>query len=130
MVKYLPFSFIFFVFLFSCSNKTEEVSNINTISSSTPSKTEPNISEESVYSIQLFLVDSLNPKLGFGYNILANGVVFIHQATIPSVAGNKAFETKEKAELVANLMAQKLKNNIMPPSVSKKELDSLNILTP
>ena len=128
MVKYLPFSFLFFVFLFSCSNKTEDVSNINTISTAAP--TETNISEESNYSIQLFLVDSLNPKLGFGYNILANGVVFIHQATIPSVAGNKAFETKEKAELVANLMAQKLKNNIMPPSVSKKELDSLNILTP
>lgn len=128
MVKYLPFSFLFFVVLFSCSNKTEDVSNINTISTAAP--TETNISEESNYSIQLFLVDSLNPKLGFGYNILANGVVFIHQATIPSVAGNKAFETKEKAELVANLMAQKLKNNIMPPSVSKKELDSLNILTP
>lgn len=129
MVKYFPFSFIFFVFLFSCSNKTEEVSNINTVSSSTPNTTETNISEESNYSIQLFLIDSLNPKLGYGYNILANGVVFIHQVTIPSVAGNKSFETIEKAELVANLVLEKLKNNIMPPSVSSNELDSLQVLS-
>ena len=76
------------------------------------------------------MVDSLNPKLGYGYNILVDGVLFIHQASIPSVAGNKAFDSKEKAESVANLVALKLKNNIMPPSVSKEELDSLKILMP
>ena len=82
------------------------------------------------FTTQIFLVDSLNPKSGFGYNILVDGSIFIHQATIPSLPGNKAFDSKEKAELVANLVSHKLKNNIMPPSVTKAELDSLKILIP
>lgn len=127
MVKPLLFLFFIFIILISCSTQPEQVVTIPSEPIAIPS--ESVTAEASNYSTQLFLVDSLNPKSGFGYNILVDGALFIHQASIPSVSGNKTFDTKEKAESVANLVAQKLKNNIMPPSVSKKELDSLNILT-
>lgn len=54
--------------------------------------------------------------------------VFIHQPSIPSIAGNKGFTTKEQAQRVASLVVYKLTHNIMPPSVTPKELDSLGIL--
>lgn len=127
MIKQLLFlSFLVFI---SCTSQPEQVEN-----TSLPIAPQP-IDQNQIEAIpnfttQIFLVDSLNPKSGFGYNILVDGSIFIHQATIPSLPGNNAFSTKEKAELVANLVSHKLKNNIMPPSVTKAELDSLKILIP
>lgn len=127
MIKQLLFlSFLVFI---SCTSQPEQVEN-----TSLPIAPQPNdqnqIEAIPNFTTQIFLVDSLNPKSGFGYNILVDGSIFIHQATIPSLPGNKAFDSKEKAELVANLVSHKLKNNIMPPSVTKAELDSLKILIP
>lgn len=126
MVKHL--FYLFFIVFISCSSSSEKVEHPSAITvDNSDSKTQPPIPN---FSTQLFLVDSLNPKQGFGYNILVDGTIFIHQTSIPAIPGNNAFETKEKAEQIANLMIYKLKNNIMPPSVSKHELDSLNILIP
>ncbi len=127
MIKQLLFlSFLVFI---SCTSQPEQVEN-----TSLPIAPQPNdqnqIEAIPNFTTQIFLVDSFNPKSGFGYNILVDGSIFIHQATIPSLPGNKAFDSKEKAELVANLVSHKLKNNIMPPSVTKAELDSLKILIP
>jgi len=126
MVKHLLY-FISIV-LISCSSATEQaeqtpLQNNTQAQIQTPTTTP-------VFSSQFFLVDSLNHKLGFGYNILIDGALFIHQNSIPSLPGNNGFSSKEKAECVANLVIHKLKNNIMPPSVSKQELDSLKILIP
>jgi hypothetical protein len=40
----------------------------------------------------------------------------------------KGFATREDAEKVANLMLYKVKNGIMPPTVSIEEMDSLKIV--
>ncbi len=126
MVKYLLY-FLFLVFI-SCSSHSEKeetvVADVNNHQNQpTPAVAEPN------FSTQYFLIDSTNPKQGFGYNILVDGALFIHQASIPAIPGNSGFSSKEKAENVAHLVIHKLQHNIMPPSVSKKELDSLHILT-
>ena len=126
MIKYL-FALIIIVF-FSCSPSSQKTENPS-FDSTYLSPQENTVSVQN-FSTQFFLIDSLNPKQGFGYNILVDGALFIHQTSIPALPGNNAFSTKEKAERVANLVIHKLKNNIMPPSVSKKELDSLNILNP
>lgn len=119
---------LFFIVFISCSSQSEKVEQPASVTSNQPQTevqtTIPN------FSTQFFLVDSLNPKLGFGYNILIDGAIFIHQTSIPAMPGKNAFSAKEQAELVANLMIHKLKNNIMPPSISKQELDSLKILIP
>jgi hypothetical protein len=124
MVKHLLF--FFSIILVSCSSQPKEVVKAAIVVDSNAIK--PPETPTSQFTTQLFLIDSLNPKSGFGYNILVDGAIFIHQNSIPSIQGNKAFSSKEKAELVANLMVNKLQNNIMPPSISKEELDSLHIL--
>jgi len=63
----------------------------------------------------------------YGYNILEHNRILIHQRNVPGQPGNKGFSTKEDAEKVAQLVLSKLNNKIMPPSINRKELDSLNI---
>lgn len=115
--------FLILSFCVSCSEVKEEKKTPEVL---TPP--EISVAKTTQYTPSVFLIDSLHPQTGFGYNILIDGAVFIHQSTIPSIQGNKAFNTKEQAEAVAHLMIYKLENNMMPPSVSKKELDSLGII--
>ncbi|MCX6146666.1 MAG: DUF4907 domain-containing protein [Candidatus Kapabacteria bacterium] len=64
----------------------------------------------------------------FGYDILSSGKVMIHQENIPAVPGNQGFKEKKHAEAVAKFVIYKLKNNIMPPSVTPSEIDSLKAI--
>jgi len=65
---------------------------------------------------------------GFGYDVYINNTMYVHQPNIPAVPGNKGFVTEEKAKRAGELVSYKIKHNIMPPSVTPKELDSLGVL--
>ena len=64
----------------------------------------------------------------FGYEILMNGRLYIHQTNIPGLPGNMGFKNKETAKNVANLVISKIRKNEMPPSVTTSELNKLNAL--
>lgn len=66
---------------------------------------------------------------GYGYEILKNDSVYIHQENIPAIEGNKTFVSQQQAEKVAQLVIYKLKNKIGGglPVVELKDLDSLKI---
>ncbi len=68
-----------------------------------------------------------NDMSGFGYDILMDGKVYVHQPNVPALPGNNGFDTEEKAKRVAELVKYKIRNNIMPPTVEVRELDSLGI---
>lgn len=124
MVKPL-FSIFILGFICACSSekKTDVITEITVASTETIVPQSP-----STYKFAAYLCDSSNYLLGFGYNIILDDHVFIHQPSIPSIQGNKGFATKVQAEKVAQLVIYKLTHNIMPPSVTTKELDSLGIL--
>jgi len=122
-----PLFILSLLLLFSCSNSAEHVNS--SIENNTSKSENLEQTKESNFSIQVYPIDSLNPSSGFGYNILIDGAIFIHQNNIPSIPGNMSFSSKENAEKVANLVLGKLKNNIMPPSVSSNELDSLKVFS-
>lgn len=63
---------------------------------------------------------------GWGYNILVDHKIFIHQEIIPAIQGNSAFASKIDAEKIANLIVHKITSKQLP-SVTIKELDSLQI---
>ena len=63
----------------------------------------------------------------YGYQVLVNGHVLIHQPTIPGQPGTEGFHTRKEARRVAALVTYKLQHHQMPPSVSSVELDSLKI---
>ena len=64
----------------------------------------------------------------FGYDVFANGKLLIHQATIPGMPGNNAFVTKKDASKVAGLVMEKLQKGMMPPTVTKEELQKLKVI--
>lgn len=64
----------------------------------------------------------------WGYDIYVFGGLLVHQPHIPAIPGNAGFKSEEKARKTAEFVVHKLRNNIMPPSVTLKELDSLGVL--
>jgi len=65
---------------------------------------------------------------GWGYDIYIDGQKYMHQEHIPAVQGLHPFTTKEDARKAAELVVFKIKNNILPPTLSVHELDSIGVL--
>jgi hypothetical protein len=63
----------------------------------------------------------------FGYEIQIQDKVIIRQQSIPGAPGTKGFDKKEDAEKVAALVIIKMRRGIIPPTIEKKELDSLKV---
>ena len=80
--------------------------------------------------IQVFMNDTTADSAlgGFGYNIFLFKGLYVHQPHIPAINGNRGFSSAADAEKTGGLTAYKIRNNIMPPSLSVKELDSLGVL--
>ena len=61
----------------------------------------------------------------YGYDIIQNGKVIIHQPFIPVVPGNIGFHTKRQAKSIAKLVEAKIAQGIFPPSLSREEVESI-----
>jgi len=66
---------------------------------------------------------------GWGYEILANNKVYIHQEIIPAIQGKKYFVSKEEAEKVGKLVVSKMKQGKGGgfPEITEADIDSLKI---
>lgn len=60
---------------------------------------------------------------GWGYDILANGKVFIHQPMIPAIPGKHSFRTKEDALIVGQKVVDRIKEGKMPMVTAQEVLD-------
>ncbi len=106
------------------SVKTSPVA-VNDSMSKEKSQAQP-VNEKAKIEIKTFTND---PVLGgFGYDVYLDGKLYVHQPHVPAVAGNKGFSSAENARLTGEYVGYKIKHNIMPPSVSPHELDSLGVL--
>ncbi len=102
---------------------------ITAIACNNNSSEKNNTAEKTPTNLNLNLSDSTyQTEVGWGYDIKMNGKTYIHQPHIPSVGGNQGFSTQEKAQKAAEFIKYKIENNIMPPSVSPQELDSIGVL--
>jgi len=63
----------------------------------------------------------------YGYDIYSGGKVLIHQASVPGLPGNQGFMRRKDAERIAALVIKKLEEHIMPPTVSRQEMEELKI---
>jgi hypothetical protein len=64
---------------------------------------------------------------GWGYDIMADNKIHIHQEFIPGITGKQGFRSREDALLVGRKVIQKIINNQMP-TISEKDLEELGIL--
>lgn len=91
----------------------------------------PALKNDSETYIKIFANDTIKNIVqftGFGYDIYVKDQLYIHQPGIPAISENKGFPTKVAAQKTAQLVAYKIQNNILPPSVSIRELDSLAVI--
>ena len=68
------------------------------------------------------------PKHTYGYDVLGDGRLMIHQTTAPALPGNEGFKTKEAATKVALLVIEKIKKGEMPPTISIDEMKKLKAI--
>lgn len=64
----------------------------------------------------------------WGYDILVDKKMKIHQPSVPGLSGNEGFKTKEGAEKVAKLVIDKMKKGEMPPTITVEEMKKLNAI--
>ena len=119
---------IIFTFLMVCSITYAEqqtwCSNLLTVNNLQP-KTDSHQQTNGTDSLE---IKTFETSVGWGYDIFVDGKKYIHQEQIPSVPGTKGFKSEEKARKAAEFIIYKIRNNIMPPSVTPEELDSLGVL--
>jgi uncharacterized lipoprotein NlpE involved in copper resistance len=91
--------------LYSCSNNRDEI-----------------LHNGPEYIVKTFRVDR-----GWAYSIFINDKEYVRQLYIPAIEGKVPFASDSQAEKTGWYVVSKLKNNASP-SLSKKELVTLNIL--
>ncbi|MDI6741807.1 MAG: DUF4907 domain-containing protein [Smithella sp.] len=76
--------------------------------------------------ISVKIIPSFNNT--FGYNIVVDGKILVHQPHIPALPGNEGFSSREKARKVAEFVTKKIRRNEMPPSVTLDDLNKMGVL--
>ncbi len=131
-----PFLYKFYILLTAisflllapgCNSNKEPVKNEPEVQKPMPGY---NKFDETTLTISVFKVDSteVNGNRGWGYDILADGAIYIHQPNVPAIMGNNGFSSEENARKAGEFVIGKIRNNIVPPSVTPEELDSLGVL--
>jgi hypothetical protein len=70
-------------------------------------------------------IKTFEGEKGWGYDITIDGVIYVHQPSVPALPGDEGFKTEAHAKAVAELMVQKIKDNILPPGVTEEEVKVL-----
>ena len=64
---------------------------------------------------------------GWGYDILVNKKIIIHQTIIPGMPGFKGFATEQQAQEVAQIVIEKIKSH-REPFISHEQLQQSGII--
>ncbi|MBN2348121.1 MAG: DUF4907 domain-containing protein [Bacteroidales bacterium] len=80
------------------------------------------VSSRLSYGLQVFPSDN-----GYGYQIVKNNNILIHQPFIPAIQGNIPFTDKSSARKVGKMVIHKIQNNQLP-SITPAELRSVKII--
>ena len=70
---------------------------------------------------QCFKTEVFRTEGGWGYNILRDGKIFIHQPSVPSVMDNRPFRTALSAKNAGEKVKAKLRHHELP-SLTPDEL--------
>lgn len=93
-----------------------------------PQPSSPSQNESSIQNAALTYIIIDAPNSTFGYDVLMDGQLMIHQTSIPAMPGNDGFSSKDDAAKVAELVMYKIRKGEMPPTVTTEELKSLHVI--
>jgi hypothetical protein len=69
-------------------------------------------------------LDLYKSEQGWGYDILKNNKIYIHQPFIPTVEGQVPFKDKQSARKTGRLVIKKIRNH-KSPVITREELKSI-----
>lgn len=93
-----------------------------------PKPSSPSQNESAIQNAALTYIIIDAPNSTFGYDVLMDGKLMIHQTSIPAMPGNDGFSSKDDAAKVAELVMYKIRKGEMPPTVTTEELKSLHVI--
>jgi hypothetical protein len=70
---------------------------------------------------------TIQTPLGWGYEVLTDGKVYIRQEFIPAINGRRGFPTEALARATGKLVMEKLKNKQLP-AITTADLQQLGVL--
>jgi hypothetical protein len=73
-------------------------------------------------------VKTISSSYGWGYEIIADGKVYIHQEFIPAIPGKHGFKSSEDAEKVGRKVVTKISAGQLPPTITVEELKEMGIV--
>ena len=97
-----------FLFLVGCANHSK-------------SEAKPAVSSNVRYEITV-------SENGYGYKIYMDEHLYISQPSIPGLPGTAGFENEADARKIAELAISKIKQGIIPPAITLKELETNGII--
>ena len=113
------------ILFMSCTNSDSNKADNTVIQQGATNK---EVSSDAKVKLEVRTFQNDSNLNGWGYDIYTDGALYIHQPHIPAVSGNKGFQTAQQAETAGSFAVYKIRNNIMPPTISVNELDSLDVL--
>lgn len=122
MRKLTPFLILLITFSSACESKHSEKKRNLTKQISGRSS-----SNDKAKAVASYDINAYQTSNGWAYQISQNGKLIIDQPTVPGRPGIQGFKTEIEARNVANLVCNKLKAKIFPPTVSEDDLKNLNI---
>lgn len=120
-MKQISLIFILTILFSSCQEKTKDTiqeDEVPIVPKSHPQSTEGSFTFQTIHE----------ENVGWGYQILNHGKLYINQPHIPSIQGHQGFDTEAKAQKTVEFIIYKLNKNLFPPTVTPAELDSLEVL--
>jgi hypothetical protein len=113
---------ILILFIFACRHTGTSLSTDNSAAQEVKQK-------ENLYA-KAEIITKIIPSVNntFGYDIYVYGRPFVHQPNIPGLPGNEGFTTEERAQIVAEFVVKKIRNNHMPPTVTIEDLNTMDVL--
>lgn len=84
------------------------------------------ISTDESKAVEYVVFESEN---GYGYKIYIDGKLTINQPNVPALPGTAGFDSESDACKIAELAVSKIKQGIMPPTITLEELEANGIRT-
>lgn len=69
----------------------------------------------------------INPDSTYGYEVLKNGKVLVHQPTVPGRTPERGFVSRNDAAKTGRLAVTRVKKYEGPPQITEEDLKRMNI---
>lgn len=106
---------------FGCAKKEQETTAQAPASAPPTAPADSSVVAEVNYRYELITA----PENTFGYDIFKGDAMFIHQPHVPGMPGVKGFAREDQARKAAELMITKMKQGIVPPTLSEEEITEI-----